>query len=75
MLPIPLVKIDFKGVQYRYPLTVILKSGYTKKVTSMVLGLIFDQFNTDVVTTLSTIKLNYTVDLNFHTIAYTTDQC
>ena len=40
----------------------------------MVLGLLFDQFNTGVVTTLSPIKFNGTVDINFHTVASTPDQ-
>ena len=75
MLPIPLVTNDGNGVQYTYPLTVITKSGDTNKVTATVLGLFFDQFNTDGVTTLPPIKLNGTVDLNLHTVASTPDQC
>ena len=41
MLLILLVTNDGNGVQYPYPLTVITKSGDTKKVTVMVLGLLF----------------------------------
>ena len=75
MLPILLLSNDGKGFQYSYPLTVTTLSGDTKKVTSTVLGLFFYQFNTGFVTTLPPIKLNFTVDLNFHTIASTPEQC
>ena len=34
----------------------------------MLLGILFGQFDTGVVTTLPTIKFNGTVDLNFHTV-------
>ena len=69
MLPIRSVTNDGNGVQFTYPLTVITQSGDTKKVTAMVLGLFFDQFNTGVVTTLPPIEFNGTVDLNFHTVS------
>ena len=70
MLLMRLVINDVKGFQYTYPLTVITQSGDTKKFADMVLGLIFDQFNTGVVITIPTIKFNGTVDLNFHTMSH-----
>jgi len=69
MLPIRSVTNNGNGGQDTYPLTVITQSGDTKKVTAMVLGLFFDQFNTGVVTTLPPIEFNGTVDLNFHTVS------
>ena len=75
MLPIPPVTNNGNRVQYTYPLTDINKSVDTKKVTAVVLGILFDQLRTGRVTTLPPIKFNGTVDLNFHTVASTPDQC
>ena len=75
MLPIPSMTNNGNGVQYTYPLTDITKSGDTKKVTAMVLGLLFDQLSTGGVTTLPPIKFNGKVDLNFHTVLCGRQSC
>ena len=75
MLPIPPVTNNGNRVQYTYPLTDINKSVDTKKVTAMVLGILFDQLRTGRVTTLPPIKFNGTVDLNFHTVPCGRQSC